>query len=52
MTMLEKTIQFIGCILLFIAALPAFCLYGICYGIRELIDFVKYCYNENGTLVR
>lgn len=50
--MLEKIVQFIGCILLLIAALPAFCLYGICYGIRELIDFVKYCYNENSTLVR
>lgn len=49
--MLERIIQFIGCIFLFIVALPAFCLYGICYGIRELIDFIKYC-NENGTLVR
>lgn len=46
MTMLEKIIQFIGCIFLFIAALPAFCLYGICYVIRELIDFIKYCFNK------
>lgn len=46
MTILERTIQFIGCILLFIAALPAFLLYGICMGIRDLIDFAKFCYNK------
>jgi hypothetical protein len=51
MTTLEKIVQFIGCVFLFIVALPAFCLYGICYGIRELIDFIKYCH-ENSTLVR
>jgi hypothetical protein len=46
MTTLEKIGQVISVALLIIVGFPAFLLYGICIGIRDLIDFAKHCYNK------
>lgn len=55
MTTLEKIGQGLVVLLLLILGLPAFCIYGLYIGIRDLIDVIKfYCRweNENSTLVR
>lgn len=46
MTTLEKVEQCLAVGILFILGLPVFCIYGICVGIRDLIDVAKFYYNN------
>lgn len=46
MTTLEKIGQGLAITLLLILGLPIFCIYGLCIGIRDLIDIAKFYYNR------
>ena len=46
MITLEKIGQGLVGILLLILGLPAFCIYGLCIGIHDLIDLIKFYYKR------
>lgn len=46
MTTLEKIGQSLFGVLLLILGLPAFCIYGLYLGIRDLIDVIKFYYKR------
>ena len=46
MTTLEKIGQSLFGVLFLILGLPAFCIYGLYVGIRDLIDVIKFYYNR------